>query len=382
MRFAHLSDLHLGKTVNNYSMLEDQRDILQKVLGIIDQEQADAVLIAGDVYDRPVPPLDAVNLLNDFLNALAERGLEVFLISGNHDSGDRLGFAADLLGRERIHIAGVWKGQPECTVLHDAHGPAAVWSIPFIRPSSINRFIAEEKDRVGTYTEAMRHAVSSAGIDSSIRNVLIAHQFVTGASLDPEGSEEFEIGGSDNIDASVFAPFDYTALGHIHRPQDISSPRIRYCGTPLKYSLGEIGQEKSVTIAELNEKGDLQVRAVPLTPLRGMSELRGSFLEVNAPAHIAAQAGDYVRVVLTDEQDIPDAAARLKVVYPYLMRLDYDNARTRNEQVLSVDAEAASRHPLELFEEFYEKQNGQPMSGELKRLAAEEIGKVFAKEQI
>lgn len=380
MRFAHLSDLHLGKMVNNYSMLEDQRDILIQILAVLDQEQAEAVLIAGDIYDRPVPPLDAVNLLDEFLTALAARSLEVFLIAGNHDSGDRLGFASALLKRERIHIAGTWQGKPEQVTLKDSFGPIHIFSIPFLRPSSVNRFIAEEKDKAGSYTDSMRAAIAAAEIDPAGRNVLIAHQFVTGAALDPEGSEEFEIGGSDNIDASVFAPFDYTALGHIHRPQDIGSPRIRYCGTPLKYSLGEIGQTKSLTIVDLGAKGDLQTHLVPLSPLREMSELRGSFLEVTAEERIRAHQADYVRITLTDEQDIPDAAARLKAVYLYLMRLDYDNARTRNEQVISVDTEAASRHPQELFEEFYEKQNGQPMSEELRKLAAEEIQQVFAKE--
>ena len=368
MKLIHLSDLHLGKRVNEFSMLEDQAFILQEILRIIDEEQPQAVLLAGDIYDKSVPSGEAVQLFDGFLWELSSRKLQVFVISGNHDSPERLSFGGRLMEGSGIHLSPVYSGKVEPVVLEDAYGPVNVYLLPFLKPAHVRRYFPEEE--IGTYTEALGKAVEALEIHKEQRNVLVTHQFVTGASR--SDSEEISVGGSDNVDASVFDDFDYVALGHIHGPQNIGSPRIRYCGTPLKYSFSEVGQQKSVTVAELKEKGALEVTARPLTPLRDLREIRGSYLEVTAKSFYEGRnREDYLHITLTDEEDIPDGAAKLRVIYPNLMRLDYDNARTRSRNLPEGAEEPAAKPPLELFEEFYERQNNQPMTEEQIRFSRE-----------
>ena len=368
MKLIHLSDLHLGKRVNEFSMLEDQAFILQEILRIIDEEQPQAVLLAGDIYDKSVPSGEAVQLFDGFLWELSSRKLQVFVISGNHDSPERLSFGGRLMEGSGIHLSPVYSGKVEPVVLEDAYGPVNVYLLPFLKPAHVRRYFPEEE--IGTYTEALGKAVEALEIHKEQRNVLVTHQFVTGASR--SDSEEISVGGSDNVDASVFDDFDYVALGHIHGPQNIGSPRIRYCGTPLKYSFSEVGQQKSVTMAELKEKGTLEVTARPLTPLRDLREIRGSYLEVTAKSFYEGRnREDYLHITLTDEEDVPDGAAKLRVIYPNLMRLDYDNARTRSRNLPEGAEEPAAKPPLELFEEFYERQNNQPMTEEQIRFSRE-----------
>ena len=367
MKLIHLSDLHLGKRVNDFPMLEDQAYILDRILEIADEEQPDAVLIAGDVYDKNVPSAEAVALLDDFLVKLADRSLPVLLISGNHDSPERLAFANRLMEGRGVYIAPVYHGEVSPVTLEDDRGPVDFWLLPFLKPAHIRRFFPEEG--VESFTDAMACAIRHMPLDPARRNVLVTHQFVTGAARCE--SEELSVGGADNVDASVFAPFDYVALGHIHGPQNVGGARIRYCGTPLKYSFSEAGHQKSVTIVELGEKGSLEVRAVPLLPQRDMVELRGSFAQLKSPEFYGQVDRDaYVRVILTDENDIYDAMGQLRPVYPNLMALDYDNLRTRSGAVVLEEADV-KRDPLELFADFYQQQNHQPMSEEQRRYLTE-----------
>ena len=361
MKLIHLSDLHLGKRVNEFSMLEDQRYILKQILTIIDQEAPDGVLIAGDVYDRPVPSAEAVTLLDDFLVELARRGAPVFLISGNHDSPERLSFAGRLVEERHIYLSPVYDGTVHPVTLTDQWGEVDVFLLPFVKPVHLRRCFPEET--IESYTDAVRCAVAHMDLNPARRNVLVTHQFVTGAQRCE--SEELSVGGSDNVDASVFAPFDYVALGHIHGPQNVDGERVRYCGTPLKYSFSEARHQKSVTVAELGPKGNLAVRTVPLTPRRDMLELRGTYLEVSAREfyqNLDREA--YIRVTLTDEEDVPDAMGKLRILYPNLMRLDYDNRRTRSGVEMLEAMEVEQQSPLELFASLYEQQNGGPMSPE------------------
>lgn len=363
MKLIHLSDLHLGKRVNDFPMLEDQAYILDRILEIADEERPDAALIAGDVYDKNVPSAEAVALLDDFLVKLADRSLPVLLISGNHDSPERLAFANRLMEGRGVYIAPVYHGEVSPVTLEDDCGPVDFWLLPFLKPAHIRRFFPEEG--VESFTDAMACAIRHMPLDPARRNVLVTHQFVTGAARCE--SEELSVGGADNVDASVFAPFDYVALGHIHGPQNVGGERIRYCGTPLKYSFSEAGHQKSVTIVELGEKGSLEVRAVPLLPQRDMVELRGSFAQLKSPEFYGQVDRDaYVRVILTDENDIYDAMGQLRPVYPNLMALDYDNLRTRSGAVVLEEADV-KRDPLELFADFYQQQNHQPMSEEQRR---------------
>ena len=361
VKLIHLSDLHLGKRVNEFSMLDDQRHILSQILRIIDDEKPDAVAICGDVYDKSVPSAEAVQLCDEFLCALAQRDLQVFIISGNHDSPERLAFASRLIARSGVHLSPVYDGAVTPAVLRDAHGPVQIYMLPFLKPAHVRRFFPDAP--VDSYTDALRAAIGQMAIDPAQRNVLLTHQFVTGAAR--SDSEERTVGGTDNVDASVFGSFDYVALGHLHRAQEVESPRIRYCGAPLKYAVSEAEQEKSLTVVELGEKGVLKTRPVPLIPRRELRALRGTYLELTARGSCAgADPEDYLHITLTDEEDIPYAAARLRVFYPNLLKLDYDNTRTRMG-VQIVDAGDVDRKtPMELFAEFYEKQNGQPLSEE------------------
>lgn len=360
MKFLHLADLHLGKRVNGFSMLEDQTHILRQILAILDDEQPDGVLIAGDVYDKSVPSVEAVELLDGFLTELRARGVPVLLISGNHDSPERLAFGGRVMDSCGIHISPVYDGALAPVTLQDAFGPVHVWLLPFVKPAHVRRWFPDAD--IESYTDAVAEAVAHMDIDTAARNVLVTHQFVTGGAR--SGSEELSVGGTDNVDSGVFAPFDYVALGHLHGAQHIGRETIRYAGSPLKYSFSEARQHKSVTVVTLGEKGDVQVRTVALTPLRELREIRGSYDELTARSFYehTTYRSDYLHLILTDEQDVFDAMSRLRTIYPYLMTLDYDNARTRAAGGMSAPAETERRTPLELFEALYQRQNHQPMS--------------------
>ncbi len=360
MKFLHLADLHLGKRVNGFSMLEDQAHILRQILAILDDEQPDGVLIAGDVYDKSVPSVEAVELLDDFLTELRARGVPVLLISGNHDSPERLAFGGRVMDSCGIHISPVYDGALAPVTLQDAFGPVHGWLLPFVKPAHVRRWFPDAD--IESYTDAVAEAIAHMDIDTAARNVLVTHQFVTGGTR--SGSEELSVGGTDNVDSGVFAPFDYVALGHLHGAQHIGRETIRYAGSPLKYSFSEARQHKSVTVVTLGEKGDVQVRTVALTPLRELREIRGSYDELTARSFYehTTYRSDYLHLILTDEQDVFDAMSRLRTIYPYLMTLDYDNARTRAAGGMSVPAETERRTPLELFEALYQRQNHQPMS--------------------
>ena len=375
MKFIHLSDLHLGKRVNEFSMIGDQTYILGEILRIVDREAPDAVLIAGDVYDKPVPSAEAVSLFDDFLTSLSKKELQVFVISGNHDSSERLAFGSRLIGKSGIHLSPVWNGKVGPHVLRDEFGEVNVYMLPFIKPVQVRHFFPDEE--IKTYTDALQVAIREMHMQPEGRNVLMTHQFVTGAERSE--SEEISVGGADNVDASVFDGWDYVALGHLHGPQNAGSERIRYCGTPLKYSFSEIRHEKSVTVVELKEKGSLTVRCVPLVPLRDMAEIRGTYEELMRKSFYenTTYENDYMHIILTDEEDVVEGAAKLRTVYRNFMKLDYDNKRTRHTEAITGTADAETKTPLELFSELYEKQNGAPMSEEQEAFVTGLIEKVW-----
>lgn len=374
MKLIHLSDLHIGKRVNEVSMMEDQAYILSQILEIVDAEAPDAVLICGDVYDKTVPSAEAVTLFDDFLCRLAERKLQVFVISGNHDSSERLAFGGRLMEDRGIHLSPVYDGSIRPVTLEDEAGPVHFWLLPFLKPAHVRRFYPDRG--IESYTDACRVAVEAMDLNSAQRNVLLAHQFVTGSATCE--SEEISVGGSDNVDAAVFDAFDYVALGHIHGPQHIGRETLRYCGTPLKYSFSESSHKKSVTVVELREKGSLSLHTVPLTPLRDMREIRGRYEEITAKSfYTGTNVEDYLHIILTDEEDVPEAMARLRVIYPNLMKLSYDNTRTRTGTVIDGAVDVQRKSPLELFGELYQQQNNQPMSDVQRTYMLELIGSIW-----
>lgn len=377
MKFLHLSDLHLGKRVNEYSMLEDQEYILTEILKIVEKEHPDGVLIAGDIYDKPIPGAEAVQMFDEFLCHLSEQNLQVFAISGNHDSPERIAFGSRLMNRSGVHLSPVYDGSVTSVTMEDDYGKVHIYLLPFLKPSYVRRFHKETE--IYTYTEALAAALLGLPHNPSDRNILLSHQFVTGASRSE--SEELSVGGLDNVDVAVYRGFDYVALGHLHAPQYVENEAVRYCGTPLKYSFSEAKQEKSVTVVELKEKGSCLIRTIPLLPRRDMREIKSSYLKLTAKSsYEGTKVEDYLHITLTDEEDIPDAIRKLRVIYPNLMKLDYDNQRTRYH-LKFVEAEAIEqKSPMELFMEFYEKQNNQPMSLEQKEYTMQLIEKIWEEE--
>ena len=373
MKFIHLSDLHLGKRVNEFSMLEDQAYILEKIMHVIDEEQPQAVVIAGDIYDKAVPSAEAVQLFDGFLAGLAERHLHTFVLSGNHDSAERIAFGARIMDPSGIHLSQVYDGTAAPVRLEDEYGPVCVYMLPFLKPSQVRRFYEEES--IETYTDAVRVAIAHMEIDPAVRNLLVTHQFVTGAVR--SDSEELSAGGADNVDVSVFDPFDYVALGHLHGPQSAGRDTVRYCGSPLKYSFSETNQKKYVTVLTLDGSGVAEIRTVPLEPRHELRELRGAYAELTLrETYEGASVDDYLRIILTDEDDVPDAIGRLRAIYPNLMKLEYDNARTRSAGAVYRAETTAQKEGTELFAELYELQNGRPMSEEQARFSAELFAKV------
>ena len=377
MKFLHLSDLHLGKRVNEFSMLEDQEYILTEIINIIDEQKAEGVWIAGDIYDKPVPPAEAVQLLDHFLNQLAKRRLPVFVVSGNHDSAERLAFGARLMRGKGIYISPVFSGTIEPVILQDNFGEIAIYMLPFIRPSNVRHAYPDVE--IGSYNEAVRAVVERMEIKPERRNVLIAHQFVTGASRCE--SEEIAVGGMDNVDAENFDAFDYAALGHIHGPQKIGRDTVRYSGTPLKYSFSEADHKKAALIVTIEEKGNINIEEIPLSPRRDMREIRGSYMELTALANYkGTNTDDYLHITLTDEEDVPDAIGKLRTIYPNIMRLDYDNKRTQAGIEIQEAKNIERKTPMQLLKEFYEFQNNQPLTKEQEALVEKIMEEVWEEE--
>lgn len=358
MKFAHIADLHIGKRVNDFSMIEDQKYILNRICDICADKDVSGVLISGDVYDKSVPGAEAVTLLNDFLCELIGRGMKVFMISGNHDSAERLSFASELLTGCGMYISPVFDGEVKKIALDDEYGRINVYLLPFIKPVNVKTAYGIEHSM--SYTEAVKCVLDKLDTDENERNILVAHQFVTGAVKCD--SEEISVGGIDNVEATVFDSFDYVALGHIHNPQNVLRDTVRYCGTPLKYSFSECKHTKTVTIVDLGTKGDISFEYIPLVPLRDMAELKGDFATLVSDDYASDDIKNcYLRIVLTDEEDIPDSISRLRAVYPNVMRIEYDNTRTRAESSVVADTEAEKKTPDMLFADLYEMQNNSPM---------------------
>lgn len=416
MKFIHLADLHIGKRVNAFPMLEDQRYILKQILTILREEQPDGgVILAGDIYDKAIPSAEALELFDEFLTQLAALRLRVFIIAGNHDSPERIAFGNRLMDRSGIYLSPVYDGHVKRITCRDTASavtlsaanavdldagtypvesastsaaastcpPVDVYLLPFLKPANVRRFYPEET--IESYTDAMRVAIAHMDIDPTHRNLLVTHQFVTGASR--SDSEDISVGGSDNVDASVFAPFDYVALGHLHGPQQMGeegSPLIRYAGTPLKYSFSEARHHKSVTVVGIGEKKadgvvDVCISTRELRPLHDMREIRGSYEELTLRANYEGTAtDDYIHATLTDEIEIPDAARHLQVIYPNLMKLDYDNARTRGQGSERLELEQLEeKSPLDLFSELFEKQNHKEMTEEQARYVQAQMEKIW-----
>jgi len=365
MKLLHIADLHIGKRVNGFSMIEDQEYILKQILRIAGEEKPDGVLIAGDVYDKSQPSTEAVELLDEFLTELTALRQPVFIISGNHDSPERLGFGSRILQKNGLYIAGVFDGVLPKVALEDEHGLVNIYLLPFLKPAIVKPFFTEA---IESYQQAVRAVIARTQINAQERNILLAHQFVINGDQQPQcsESENLSVGGLDSVDVSAFAAFDYVALGHLHRPQKIGRDTVRYAGSPLKYSFSEALHQKSVTLLEMGAKDEISVRQLELAPLYDLREIKGPIAELlRIGREEAAIANDYIHATLTDEAEIYDAIGQLREVYPRLMALDFDNSRTRPAN----PANAASgtiigKSPLDLFAQFYMLQNHTELTAE------------------
>lgn len=375
MRLLHCSDLHLGKRVHECSMTEEQRHILKQIASIAVAQQVDGIIIAGDLYDKLVPSIEAVGLLDEFLTSLWEQHLPVYLISGNHDSPERLSFGTQLLEQNDVYLAGVFTGKAQHLSLQDAYGALELYLLPFIKPAVVRSFYPEES--IETYEDAVRVALSHSDIDPQKRNVLVAHQFVTNNGREPErsDSETLSVGALDQVDVSLFDGFDYVALGHIHGPQKIGRETVRYCGSPLKYSFSEWRHKKSVTIVELKEKGIVLLEQVPLQPIHDLREIRGTLSSLLQPEVVAqGDPQDYLRVILTDEIPPYDPLGQLRQVYPNLLRLDFERNEAAAMESITAAQDVEEKTIMELFSDFYEMANDRSMN-EAERAVMEQIWK-------
>lgn len=374
MKIMHLSDLHIGKKVNEYSMLQDQIYILKEILRIIDDEKVETVIIAGDVYDRSLPPNEALELFDEFLYQLSGRNVNVFVISGNHDSPERISYGGRMMTENKIFLSPVYDGNVKPITLNDDYGEVNFYLLPFVRPADIRRYFPDEN--IENYIDAVKVAIDNMNVDFNERNILVTHQFVTGAELSE--SEDIIVGGTDNVSGEVFDGFDYVALGHIHREQTVGKDNIRYCGTPLKYSFSEAKNIKSVTILDFNDKGNIEYSKIPLTPFRDMREIRGTYYELTLKSsYESTNTEDYLHITLTDEEDIPDAIGKLRSIYPNIMKLDYDNLRTRGSGTVDAIENIESKSPFELFADLFKQQNNQDMSEEQEEIMRNLIDKIW-----
>ena len=374
MKIMHISDLHIGKKVNEYSMLQDQIYILKEILHIIDDEKVETVIIAGDVYDRSLPPNEALELFDEFLYQLSSRNVNVFVISGNHDSPERISYGGRMMTENKIFLSPVYDGNVKPITLNDDYGEVNFYLLPFVRPADIRRYFPDEN--IENYTDAVKVAIDNMNVDFSERNILVTHQFVTGVELSE--SEDIIVGGTDNVSGEVFDGFDYVALGHIHREQTVGKDNIRYCGTPLKYSFSEAKNIKSVTILDFNDKGNIEYSKIPLTPFRDMREIRGTYYELTLKSsYESTNTEDYLHITLTDEEDIPDAIGKLRSIYPNIMKLDYDNLRTRGSGTVDAIENIESKSPFELFADLFKQQNNQDMSEEQEEIMRNLIDKIW-----
>ncbi len=356
MKFLHIADLHLGKVLNDVSFLPDQQHVLDQVVAIARDERADAVLIAGDVYQKASPPSEAMALFDQFVSRLKALGVHVFVISGNHDSSQRISYLSSLIRDAGVFVSERFEGRLQQFSLADEYGEIVIHLLPFLKPIQVRRWLTEEK--ITTYQEAVQAVLRASPIDQSKRNVLLCHQFITGSET--SDSEEKAVGGLDNIDASVFDAFDYVALGHIHKPQCLMRDTLRYAGSLLKYSFSEVAHKKSVTLVTMQEKGNTAIRAIPLSPLRDMRLVDGMLNELL----LLPYCEDYVWVTIHDELAPPDAKLSLTTVFPNMMKFSVSNSRTKTDVDVLAHEAMENKSIAELFSDFFMLQNNGQAPGE------------------
>ena len=379
MKLFHISDLHLGKRLNEFSLIKDQEHILDQILKLSDELKPDGIIIAGDIYDRAAPSAEAINLFSSFLTMISERKLKLFAISGNHDSPERVSYGGKILKNAGLYFSDSYDGKICPITLSDEFGEINFYLLPFVRPAVV-RACADEEAKIDSFNDAVEYAVKCMNVNPKKRNVLVAHQYVTGSVS--SGSEESIVGGLDNIEASLFDDFDYVALGHIHGAQSVKRDAVRYSGTPLKYSLSEVNHKKTITVIELKEKGNIEISEVPLEPLHDLVELRGTYDNLsNQKFDVQAKNDDYIKIILTDEIENHGALSKLRHRFPHLLALEYDNAKTRFNGMVSIDEKVQEKSPVQLVEDLYKKQMNLELTDEQRKYLLERINEIWEGEE-
>ena len=361
MKFMHLADLHIGRRINEFSMIEDQKYILDRIINLATEQKINGIFIAGDIYDRSIPSVEAIEIFENFVEELVKLQIPAYIVSGNHDSSERLSAFSNLISHSGIHISKTYNGKIEPIINNNT----AIWLLPFIRPADVRRYHPDVE--IGNYEDAVKKVIETFDIDKSMTNIIVAHQFVTANGKAPElsDSEISSLGSLDNIDYQVFDKFDYTALGHIHKPQSMGRKEVRYSGSPLKYSFSEVNQKKSVSIIEISTKHKINIETYPLEPLHDMREIKGSLIELLKEE----KTEDYMHITLTDI-GIIDAKSKLETVFPNIMKLDfeeYNNILDENKSLEGIQ----EKNVIEYFCEFYKKQTGQEISDESLQIISE-----------
>ena len=379
MKLMHIGDLHLGKSLGDFDLTKDQEYLLDQLLGIVEDQAVDAVLIAGDVYDKAIPSEAATRMLDYFLSNLAEKNVYVYMVSGNHDSDERLNYGSNLFETNHIFISTKYDGNLYKKTLKTGEDEADIYLLPFVKASQVRHFFPDAK--IESYDGAVRTILDKADIDPARNNVLVAHQFVMGKSEDPElsGSESLgtqSVGTVEKIGYDCFDSFDYVALGHIHSPQQVGRKEIRYSGSPLKYSLSEVNNEKSVSLITISGKGSVEIDLVPIKPMRDLRHLKGKMKDLLHKENIQAPE-DFIYATLTDEEIISDAMGIFQQVYPNTVRIDYDNSHTREVEQVDISKIAENRSFSDLIRDFYRQIYHTEISEEemeVMRTAAKEAG--------
>ena len=365
MRFLHIADLHLGKQMNDVSLLPDQEYILDQIASIAESENADAVLIAGDVYQRSSPQAEAMALFDRFVSRLVGQGRKIFIISGNHDSAQRISYFSSLIRGSGVYVTEAFDGKMQSVALRDKGGEIVVWMLPFLRPAQVKRRLPEEK--IVTYQDAAEAVLRQTPVDPKKRNILLCHQFITGSET--SDSEELAVGGLDNIDASVFDAFDYVALGHIHKPQKVRRDTLRYAGSPLKYSFSEAGHKKSAAVVDVDAEDGVTVRTVPLYPLHDVRLLEGTIDELMDLPY----SEDYLWITIHDELVPPDARVTLSINYPNIMKFSVSNSKTKTDLDVLASQSMENKTIPELFSDFYRLQNNDQELSDAHRRVIEKV---------
>ena len=376
MKIMHLADLHLGRSILDQSLISDQQYILDQIIEIIKEHNVETVIIAGDVYDKSIPSVEAVKLFSDFLTSLYKLSVKVLVISGNHDSKDRLSFGNELFVDNGVYIEGVFNGKLKCISLNDIYGNINFYMLPFVKPADVR--IHYPKEEINSYDDAIRCIIDNTDIDTNERNIIMVHQFVTarGVEVERSDSETISLGGLDNIDVSIFSKFDYVAMGHIHGAQKLLRDTARYAGSPLKYSFSEVHNNKSVPIIDIKEKGNIDLELVSLVPIRDMRTIKGKFINlIDKDVVNEANNQDYIQAILTDDDYIVDVIGKLRAVYPNLLRTSYQNNRSIVNASIknSARGDVAKRNEFDLFSEFYKNQNNMELDKERSKIISKII---------